>query len=123
MGGRAMKSAVLMCMIITLGCGSLGGTALAAEDPPGLDDQPAPLDAEKCKALWAKASPNGDALTKEQAASYTNDYNLADVDSDGKLNNGEWTKGCSLGLIKEPGESLEDLPEMELEEEPKASPQ
>jgi hypothetical protein len=117
-----VKSA-LVCMIIMLGCGSLCGPALAAEDPPGLEDQPTPLDPEKCKALWAKASPSGAALTKEQAAPYTVSFESADVDSDGKLNNGEWTKGCSVGLIQEPGENLEDLPDMELEEEPKASPQ
>jgi hypothetical protein len=111
-------------MSIALGCGSLCGAALAAEDLPGLEEEePTPLDPEKCKALWAKASPSGVALTKEEATPYTADYNLADVDSDGKLTNAEWTKGCGLGLIKEPGESLENMPDVELEEgEDKASP-
>jgi hypothetical protein len=62
------------------------------------------LDEAKCSAAWAKASPNGQAISLEQASSYVDDANIVDGegDGDGSISFEEFKTACADGLMLSP---------------------
>jgi hypothetical protein len=60
------------------------------------------LDDAKCQAVWTMASPNGAALSKDQAVPYIVNFTMVDVDGDGDITADEFTAACGKGLVKNP---------------------
>ena len=58
------------------------------------------LDDAKCQAVWTMASPNGAALSKDQAVPYIVNFTMVDVDGDGDITADEFKAACGKGLVK-----------------------
>ena len=55
----------------------------------------------ECDALWKQANPSGAAtITEAQAQPYVSDFKAANPDGDGTLDQTEFSKACSGGLVK-----------------------
>jgi hypothetical protein len=63
------------------------------------------LDDAQCAAVWAKVSPNGDAIPSSQAEAYVTSYILVDSDQDGMISAEEFKYGCANGLVIHPDEA------------------
>jgi hypothetical protein len=74
--------------ILTAGVLLSAGFAFAAHAV----DEPKPLDDAKCDAAWTMASPNGDAVSKDQVTPYVINYTMVDSDADGKVSADEFNK-------------------------------
>jgi Ca2+-binding EF-hand superfamily protein len=46
------------------------------------------------------ASPRGDALSKDQAVPFIVNFQIADVDGDGKISADEFKQACGKGMVK-----------------------
>jgi len=81
------------------------GYALAA-DPSSPSASPsaghpnAVLNDSQCQSLWSQAASSGDSLSSDQANAYITDFKRADVNSDGKISQLEFTNACKLGLVQ-----------------------
>ena len=87
--------------ILTVGVFLSAGFAFSAHAV----DEPKPLDDAKCDAAWTMASPNGDAVSKDQVTPYVINYTMVDSDADGKVSAEEFKKGCAAGQVKAADES------------------
>ena len=55
----------------------------------------------ECDALWKQANPSDAAtITETQAQPYVSDFKAANPDGDGTLDQTEFSKACSSGLVK-----------------------
>jgi hypothetical protein len=63
------------------------------------------LDDAQCSAAWKAASPNGEAISENQAEPYAVNFIILDVDGDTKLTAEEFKEGCTDGLMKSPDEA------------------
>ena len=55
----------------------------------------------ECDALWKQANPSGAAtMTESQAQPYVSDFKAANPDTDGTLDQTEFSKACQQGLVK-----------------------
>ena len=55
---------------------------------------------EQCQSIWQMASPRGDALSKDQAVPFIVNFQIADVDGDGKISADEFKQACGKGMVK-----------------------
>jgi hypothetical protein len=58
-----------------------------------------PLDDAQCSAVWAKASPNGDAISWNEAGSYIPTFMTADSNQDGMISAEEFKQACAEGRV------------------------
>ena len=54
----------------------------------------------QCQAIWTMASPNGAAISKDQAVPYIVNFTMVDVDGDGNITADEFKAACGKGLVK-----------------------
>lgn len=64
------------------------------------------LDNAQCSAAWKAASPNGEAISGNQAEPYVVNFIILDVDGNSELSAEEFKEGCTDGLMKSPDEDL-----------------
>ena len=60
------------------------------------------LNDEQCQARWKAASPDGAAISENQAGSFIVNFKQADGDGDGKISADEFKAACGKGLVKNP---------------------
>ena len=58
------------------------------------------LNDQQCQSIWQMASPQGDALSKDQAVPFIVNFQIADVDGDGKISADEFKQACGKGMVK-----------------------
>jgi hypothetical protein len=58
------------------------------------------MDDAQCQTVWTMASPNGAALSQDQAVPYIVNFHMVDVDGDGKISADEFKAACSEGLVQ-----------------------
>ena len=58
------------------------------------------LNDTQCQAVWTMASPNGAAISKDQAVPYIVNFTMVDVDGDGNITADEFKAACGKGLVK-----------------------
>jgi len=58
------------------------------------------LNDQQCQSIWQMASPQGDALSKDKAVPFIVNFQIADVDGDGKISADEFKAACGKGLVK-----------------------
>jgi len=69
------------------------------------------LDATECSAAWKTASPNGEAISENEAEPYVVNFIILDVDGDSRISAEEFKEGCADGLMKSPDEAtVKDMP-------------
>jgi hypothetical protein len=92
-----MKLATLtsLALLLTAGYALAQGTNTMSSGRPS-----AVLDDAKCKEVWTMASPNGAALSKDQAVPYIVNFTMVDVDGDGDITADEFKAACGKGLVK-----------------------
>ncbi len=72
-----------------------GSQDMAASGRPG-----AVLDDAACQNVWKMASPNGDTLAGDKAVPYIVNFQMVDMDKDGKVSAAEFKTGCGKGWIQ-----------------------
>ena len=60
------------------------------------------LNDDQCQAVWKMASPNGAAISQDQAVPYIVNFKMVDVDGDGAISGDEFKAACGKGLVKNP---------------------
>jgi hypothetical protein len=65
--------------------------------------------AEKCDAAWHMASPNGDTIANGAAVPVVLDFTMVDSNSDGAIDQDEFNKACSSGLVKANEDTVKDM--------------
>ena len=79
----------------------LSGSAALAQTNNMTSGRPsAVLNDQQCQSIWQMASPHGDALSKDKAVPFIVNFQLADVDGDGKISADEFKAACGKGLVK-----------------------
>ena len=58
------------------------------------------LDDAQCQSVWKLASPNGEALSGEQAVPYIVNFQMVDTDKDAKISAAEFKAGCGKGWVQ-----------------------
>ena len=78
------------------------GYALAQGTPNTMSSgrPSAVMDDAQCQTVWTMASPNGAALSQDQAVPYIVNFHMVDVDGDGKISADEFKAACSKGLVQ-----------------------
>jgi hypothetical protein len=78
------------------------GYALAQGTPNTMSSgrPSAVIDDAQCQTLWTMASPNGAALSHDQAVPYIVNFHMVDVDGDGKISADEFKAACGKGLVQ-----------------------
>ena len=65
--------------------------------------------AEKCDAAWHMASPNGDTIANGAAVPVVLDFTMVNSNSDGAIDQDEFNKACSSGLVKADENTVKDM--------------
>ena len=58
------------------------------------------LDDAQCQTVWKMASPDGATLSQDQAVPFIVNFQMVDVDGDGKITADEFKAACGKGLVK-----------------------
>lgn len=59
------------------------------------------LSQAECESLWSQANPsNAATISQSQAQPFVTDFKAANPDGDGTLDKNEFSKACSMGLVK-----------------------
>ncbi len=75
--------------------------AFAASTAFGAYAAGAQLSQAECDTLWNKANPSGSStITQAQAQPYVTNFKAADSDSDGTLDQSEFSAACKSGIVK-----------------------
>jgi hypothetical protein len=89
--------------IIWIGCAMLSACSLQSAALTQSVDRPGPsLDYANCQVAWRRASPHGEALSKDAAAPFVVDTGVVDENQDGKISEDEFKDGCQGGWVKAP---------------------
>jgi hypothetical protein len=100
-----MKSVTLTAMAVLISA----GYAFAQENPPTPNMTPntmtsgrpsAVLDDATCQTIWKMASPDGGAISGDQAVRYIVNFQMVDVNGDGTITADEFKAGCGKGMVK-----------------------
>jgi hypothetical protein len=83
-------------LLLTSACALAQGTAntMTSGRPSAV------LDDAQCQTVWKMASPNGATISQDQAAPYIVNFQMVDVDGDGKITADEFNAACGNGLVK-----------------------
>jgi hypothetical protein len=90
-----LATLTFVALLVSAGCAFAQGTNTMTSGRPS-----AVLDDAKCQAVWTMASPNGAALSKDQAVPYIVNFTMVDVDGDGDITADEFKAACGKGLVK-----------------------
>jgi hypothetical protein len=95
-----MRLAILtsMALLLSAGCALAQGTTntMTSGRPSAV------LDDATCQTIWQMASPNGAALSKDQAVPYIVNFSMVDISGDGTITADEFKAACGKGLVKNP---------------------
>ena len=91
-----MKLAILTSVVVIFSA----GVALAGANNMTSGRPSAVLNDTQCQAIWTMASPNGAAISKDQAVPYIVNFTMVDVDGDGNITADEFKAACGKGLVK-----------------------
>ncbi len=58
------------------------------------------LDDAQCQTVWKMASPDGATISQDQAVPFIVNFQMVDVDGDGKITADEFKAACGKGLVK-----------------------
>jgi hypothetical protein len=58
------------------------------------------LDDAQCQTVWKLASPDGATISRDQAVPFIVNFQMVDVDGDGKITGDEFKAACGKGLVK-----------------------
>jgi EF hand domain-containing protein len=58
------------------------------------------LDDAQCQTVWKMASPDGATISQDQAVPFIVNFQMVDVDGDGKISGDEFKAACGKGLVK-----------------------
>jgi hypothetical protein len=86
-----MKFSTVTCLMVLAGASFAGSAAQAANIA---------VPADKCDAAWSMASPGGDAIAKDAAVPVVLDFTMVDTNKDGAIDQDEFNKACSAGLVQ-----------------------
>ena len=89
----ALTSAALL---LSAGCAFAQGTSnnMTSGRPSAV------LNDAQCQTVWTMASPNGAAISKDQAVPYIVNFSMVDADGDGTITADEFKAGCGKGMVK-----------------------
>jgi hypothetical protein len=90
-----MKVVLALIVLLFSAASALAGANNMTSGRPS-----AVLNDTQCKAIWTIASPNGAALSKDQAVPYIVNFTMVDVDGDGNITADEFKAACGKGLVK-----------------------
>jgi len=95
-----MRLSTLTYLMVLAGAGFAGSIAQAADVavPP-----------EKCNAAWSMASPGGDTIVKGAVTPVVLDFTMVDSNKDGAIDQDEFNKACSAGLVKANEATVKDM--------------
>ncbi len=80
--------------------------AMATSTAFGVYAAGAQLSQAECDTLWNKANPSGSStITQAQAQPYVTNFRGADSDSDGTLDQSEFSAACKSGIVKDSASS------------------
>jgi len=95
-----MRLAILTstALLLSAGCALAQGTTntMTSGRPSAV------LDDATCQTIWQMASPNGAALSKDQAVPYIVNFSMVDISGDGTITADEFKAACGKGLVKNP---------------------
>ena len=100
-----MRVVTLTSVIVLLSAGYAfagpgAGQPREPSDPPS--GRPAAiLDDAKCADVWSLTEREGDTLSQGRAAPFIVNFDMVDVDGDGKISEAEFKDGCKQGLVQE----------------------
>jgi len=91
-----MKKMAVLAVLLAVGSGYA-----IAQDTPAKRAPGAKLSQSECSALWNQANPGGaPTISEAQAQPYVTDFQAANPDGDGTLDQNEFLKACNQGLVK-----------------------
>lgn len=95
-----MRLSTLTYLMVLASAGFAGSVAQAADVavPP-----------EKCNAAWSMASPGGDTIAKGAVTPVVLDFTMVDSNKDGAIDQDEFNKACSAGLVKANEATVKDM--------------
>ena len=92
---------LLVCSALAVSI--VGGYAFAQTQPQAgsPSDRPAAarLDEAACQAVWKLTEREGDVLTADKATPYIVNFEMVDINKDGKISEAEFTEGCNGGWV------------------------
>ena len=86
-----------VALLLSAGCALAQGTNTMTSGRPS-----AVLDDATCQTIWQMASPNGAAISKDQAVPYIVNFQMVDVDGNGNITADEFKAACGKGMVKNP---------------------
>ena len=86
-----------VALLLSAGCALAQGTNTMTSGRPS-----AVLDDATCQTIWQMASPNGAAISKDQAVPYIVNFKMVDVDGNGNITADEFKAACGKGMVKNP---------------------
>jgi len=92
-----MVTLTSVALLLSAGCALAQGTNTMTSGRPS-----AVLNDAQCQTVWAMASPNGAAISKDQAVPYIVNFQMVDVDGNGNITADEFKAACGKGMVKNP---------------------
>ena len=90
-----LASLTSVALLLSAGCALAQGTNTMTSGRPS-----AVLNDDQCQAVLKMASPNGAAISQDQAVPYIVNFSMVDGDGDGKITADEFKAGCAKGMVK-----------------------
>ena len=84
-----------VALLLTSACALAQGANTMTSGRPS-----AVLDDAQCQTVWEMASPDGATISQDQAVPFIVNFQMVDVDGDGKISGDEFKAACGKGLVK-----------------------
>jgi hypothetical protein len=84
-----------VALLLTSACALAQGANTMTSGRPS-----AVLDDAQCQTVWKMASPDGATISPDQAVPFIVNFQMVDVDGDGKISGDEFKAACGKGLVK-----------------------
>ena len=84
-----------VALLLTSACALAQGANTMTSGRPS-----AVLDDAQCQTVWKMASPDGATISQDQAVPFIVNFQMVDVDGDGKISGDEFKAACGKGLVK-----------------------